>query len=293
MTVLTVSLNLALDVTYRVDRLRPGAMHRVAEPAVRAGGKGVNVSRVLRSLGEETLVLGFAGGENGRVAQDDLAGAGVPAELTRVSGQTRRTIALVDDSGEATLLNEPGPRITDTEWQRFLQTYRAHSAEAAVIVLSGSLPPGLPTDTYATLISEARGTPVILDADGPALLAGVKARPALIKPNAEELRAATGLSDVHSGAQHLLGMGAQAVAVSQGPDGMAVHTASGTWHAKPPEPVTGNPTGAGDAAVAAFARGLGSVPWPDLLLDAVALSAAAVAAPQAGDVDHALYARLL
>jgi tagatose 6-phosphate kinase len=174
--------------------------------------------------------------------------------------------------------------------------------DADVVVLSGSLPPGAPPDAYARLTG-ATTSPVILDAGGPALTAGVAARPAVVKPNTAELAAATGLQGVLEGAGALRARGAETVVVSDGPAGMTLFTgppvASGSpsdlqgWHAAPPEAVRGNPTGAGDAAAAALARGLAAhTPWPEVLADAVALSAAAVAAPLAGSFDAALYARL-
>lgn len=289
MTVLTVTLNLALDVTYGVRRLRPGSMHRVAEPAQRAGGKGVNVARVLHALGEPVIVTGLSGGSTGRGVDADLEAAGIPADLVEIAAETRRTLTVVDgEAGEATLFNEPGPPVSEAEWNAFLARYKTLAGEATVVVLSGSLPRGLPEDAYATLI-RATTTPVILDADGRALRLGAAAGPRIVKPNAAELAAATGESDPRTGA---LKLGAGAVVVSRGPGGMTVYGES-DWSAVPPRDVRGNATGAGDAAVAALARGLAAgSPWPDRLADAVALSAAAVAAPLAGDFDAGLYATL-
>jgi tagatose 6-phosphate kinase len=111
---LTVTLNAALDVTYEVRRLAPGAMHRVGAPSERAGGKGINVARVLRALGETVCVTGFAGGLAGRAFRADLSSAAIPAELVTVVGETRRTVTVVETvTGEATLLNEPGPQPTN------------------------------------------------------------------------------------------------------------------------------------------------------------------------------------
>src|SRR5215469_16877484 len=98
MVFLTVTLNMALDVTYPVDRLRPGAAHRTGTPGVRAGGKGVNVARVLRALGEDVLVTGFAGGTAGTTLSEDLATAGLTAELVPIAGETRRTVAVLEES---------------------------------------------------------------------------------------------------------------------------------------------------------------------------------------------------
>ncbi len=281
MRTLTVTLNAALDVTYPVDRLTGGATHRVGDPVVRAGGKGVNVARVLRALGEPVVATGLAGGDSGALLGAELAAAGVPEAMFPIEGQTRRTVAVVEASGEATLFAEPGPWVTEREWTGFLGHYRRLVADADLVVLSGSLPRGVPPDAYAVLVRVA-GVPVLLDAGGPALAAGAAAGPAVITPNRLELAAA--------GGGHPLALGADAALVSDGPSGMTAYTPDGVWTATPPERVVGNPTGAGDAAVAALVA-CWRLPWPERLANAVALSAAAVRAPLAGDFDRDFYER--
>ncbi|MCT2583351.1 1-phosphofructokinase family hexose kinase [Actinophytocola gossypii] len=285
--ILTVTLNAALDVTYHVPALVPGESHRVSEVAVRAGGKGVNVARVLRALGHNALVTGFAGGTE---IQADLAAAGIPESLVALDAPVRRTVTVVAD-GDATVLNEPGPRVSISDWSRLVGDFHQLAERADVVVLSGSLPPGLPSDAYAQLIRTTT-TPVILDTSGQALLDGVPAGPRLVKPNAEELAAVTGHDDPRAGAEWLRARGVGAVLASFGEDGLLAVTADGVWRARP-EPMRGNPTGAGDACVAALAAGIAAgAGWPELLADAVALSAAAVACPLAGDVDLDIYRRL-
>ncbi|HEU5157157.1 MAG TPA: 1-phosphofructokinase family hexose kinase [Streptosporangiaceae bacterium] len=298
---LAVALNPALDVTYEVPRFGPGATHRVGRPRVRAGGKGVNVARVLHAVGETAHVIGFAGGQGGQVVENELMAAGVAATLVPVAGETRRTVTVVETAtGVATMLSEPGPAVTAAEWRDFTDRFTDLARKARVVVLTGSLPPGLPADAYAVLIraaGRAGGAPVLLDADGPALREGARAAPTMVKPNADELSSATGHADPGLGAAALRELGAGAVVVSQGAEGVTAVTNAGAWRASSPEPIVGNPTGAGDAAAAALARGMAaghSSPgaWPELLRDAVALSAAAVAAPVAGEIDHETYARL-
>ncbi|MET9227845.1 1-phosphofructokinase family hexose kinase [Lentzea sp. NPDC003310] len=280
MRALTVTLNAALDVTYRVDALVPGDTHRVTEVAVRAGGKGVNVARMLCALGVPALATGLTGGAAGQVLREDLDRSGVPQAMFPIARETRRTVAVVTGSGEATLFAEPGPVVTPEEWSGFLRHYTELAATADVVVLSGSLPQGVPDDAYATLVRLAP-VPVVLDADGRALSLGAAAGPAVITPNRGELTAASDVDDP-------LALGAAAALVSDGARGMTAHTAGGVWTAAPPEVVTGNPTGAGDAAVAALVAGW-HLPWPRRLAEAVALSAAAVRAPLAGDFDRAFY----
>jgi 1-phosphofructokinase family hexose kinase len=289
--ILTVTLNAALDVTYRVAELRPGESHRVSAVDSRAGGKGVNVARVLHHLGHETLVTGLAGGATGAAVRADLAAAGIPTALHEVAGEARRTVTTVStQDGSATAFNEPGPVVSPREWADFLDRYRELAGRARVVVLSGSLPAGLPEDAYAQLTGDAV---TILDTSGPPLLAGLAGRPHVVKPNAAELAEVTSADSPAAGAARLRELGARAVVASLGAEGLLAVTESGGWRARGPETVRGNPTGAGDACVAALAAGLATgAPWPEVLADAVALSAAAVAHPLAGDVDPDTYRRL-
>ncbi|MFC8347634.1 1-phosphofructokinase family hexose kinase [Streptomyces sp. NPDC057280] len=296
--ILTVTLNTALDITYRVQTLKPHASHRVSEVTERPGGKGLNVARVLAALGHEVTVTGFAGGATGRVIQDRLtATPGVVDALLPVSGATRRTIAVVDEqTGDTTQLNEPGPAVTPAEWSAFQEAYEDLLASADAVALCGSLPPGVPVGAYAGLVRTARaaGVPVLLDTSGEPLRRGVAARPDLIKPNADELAELTGSHEPLRATQDALRRGARAVVASLGTDGLLAAAPEGRWRAAPPARVHGNPTGAGDSAVAGLLSGLVEhLPWPDRLARAVALSAATVAAPAAGEFDRKAYEELL
>ncbi|MFF0292317.1 1-phosphofructokinase family hexose kinase [Kitasatospora sp. NPDC004615] len=292
--ILTVTPNPALDVTYSVPHVRPYTSHRVTGMATQAGGKGVNVARVLTALGHPARCVLPLGGPTGEAVRAELAAAGLEHAAVPVAGDTRRTVAVVD-TADATMFNEPGPELAGAEWDALLAETERHLPQAAVLVLSGSLPPGAPADGYAQLVTLGRGfgIPVVLDADGPALLAALPARPTAIKPNAAELTAATGLPDPHDAARTLLRRGAESVLASLGPDGLLAVDAHGAWRCAPSAPVTGNPTGAGDSAVAALAAGLsGHAGWSAILPDAVALSAATVLHPRAGRFDDAAYRRL-
>jgi tagatose 6-phosphate kinase len=309
--ILTVTLNPALDLTYRVDALVPHGTHRVAAVAERPGGKGLNVAAVLHSLGEPVLATGLLGGSTGSRVTSLLAGEGVPASFLPIAEETRRTVAVADHD-DATGFWEPGPRVTAGEWAAFVEHFRSLLEGVSVVALSGSLPPGVPIDGYATLIRLASGAGVrtVLDTSGEALRHGLTAAPDLAKPNASELAGlgfAGGLDASSSGgaasgpatggevvdAGVVLRLGARAVVVSRGPLGLLALTGEGAFSAVPPERLAGNPTGAGDACVGALARGLRDrTGWPELLADAVALSAAAVAAPLAGAIDLDTYRRL-
>ena len=180
----TVTLNLALDVTYEVDSLVVGGSHRVAAIRRRAGGKGVNVARVAATLGHQVLVLGL-----------------VTALLTPIAGETRRTVAIVNGAdGDATIFNEAGPSVSGDEWRAFGD--RMPWGRLGVLACSGSLPPGLPADAYAELAVRARHHDVltVIDAGGAALTAAAKAG-AVVRSNAAELREALGDTTVEDGAR--------------------------------------------------------------------------------------------
>ncbi|MFG3335344.1 1-phosphofructokinase family hexose kinase [Streptomyces tendae] len=296
--ILTVTLNTALDITYRVQGLRPHASHRVTEVTERSGGKGLNVARVLAALGHDVTVTGFAGGTTGGVVRAGLTGVrGVTDALVPVAGATRRTVAVVDErTGDTTQLNEPGPAVAPAEWSAFQETYEELLTGAAAVALCGSLPPGVPVGAYGGLVRAARaaGVPVLLDTSGEPLRRGLAARPDLIKPNADELAELTGSHEPLRAAQAARRRGARSVVASLGAEGMLAVTPEGRWRAAPPAHVRGNPTGAGDSAVAGLLSGLVEhLPWPDRLARAVALSAATVLAPVAGEFDRAAYEELL
>jgi tagatose 6-phosphate kinase len=295
--ILTVTLNSALDLTYRVPALIPHRSHRVEEVRERPGGKGLNVARVLSALGHESVVTGFAGGPTGAVLRELLAPLAPRDALVPIAGTTRRTLAVVDDaSGDTTQLNEPGPRITPEEWAAFLDAYGSLLRDAEAVALCGSLPPGVHVGAYAELVRRARAAavPVLLDTSGEPLRRGIAARPDLVKPNADELAHLTGSRDPLPAACDARRRGARAVVASLGAEGLLAATPEGVWQAAPPEPVRGNPTGAGDSAVAGLLSGLVErLPWPRRLARAVALSAATVLAPAAGEYDAEVYEELL
>ncbi len=295
--ILTVTPNIALDITYTIDKFELHSSMRVNDVADRAGGKGINVSRVLASLGYESLILGLQGGNVGAAIEADLIASQLPYELVPIVGQTRRSVGIVDRStGDATVLNEAGPNVSGEEWERLTQTVARHLPQASTLVVSGSLPPGIGQAGVAELaqLAVAASVPVIVDTSGPSLLDAVAVGPDVVKPNAHEIASATGIHDPLEGAAALIERGAKAVVVSLGADGMCVVTADQTLRAKPTRTISGNPTGAGDAGVAALAAGLAfSNSWEDRLRQAVAVSAAAVAHPLAGSFDPDVYESML
>ena len=312
--IIVVCLNPALDITHHVAAVEWGGVNRPATVHDRPGGKGLNVARTLAALGADVLVTGLAGGITGAGVTAALEALGATAAFAPVSGETRRTFTVVDASvigpgladpsladpsladRSATSFHEAGPIVSAAELAGFRDRYGRALAGAEAVVMSGSLPLGLPPETYAELIevAAAAGVPVVLDAHGQALRLGTAAGPAIVKPNLAELESWTGRplparpdvdrTAVAQAAGDLRRAGAQAVVVTLGPDGLLAATADGNWRARPPAAVAGNATGAGDAVAAALAHGLVlGRPWDERLRHAVALGAATAAAPVAGE----------
>ncbi|QEW03065.1 1-phosphofructokinase family hexose kinase [Microbacterium lushaniae] len=288
--IVTVTPNPALDLTYPIDALHPGETHRVTEGSARAGGKGVNVARVLHGQGIPVHAILTAGGATGAQVVADLEYSGVPHEAVAVGSPTRRTIAVVERTdGTTTLLSESGAVLSDDERARLRSTVENSLPVASCLVISGSLPAGFPPEEVAALVatSRSRDIPVIVDTSGPALLAAAAAGADLLKPNAFELAEATGEDDLAAGTRTLLDLGAGTVLVSLGEDGMLAARPGSAWtRAVLPRILRGNPTGAGDAGVAAAAMLLagGSPSSAELLRAATSWSAAAVLMPLAGEI---------
>ena len=209
--ILVVCLNPALDITHHVERVDWSGVNRPTAVHARPGGKGVNVARTLHALGADVVLLGLTGGPTGNIIEAELQALGLSAAFTHIAGDTRRTFTVVDGSaadrrGAVALFNEPGPEVSGAEWDKFRAQYSRFVAvaarrRAAAVVLSGSLPPGLPADAYATLIAlaKAAGVPTVLDTSGTALRHGIAAGPDVVKPNLDELAALTSRETHDSG----------------------------------------------------------------------------------------------
>ncbi len=302
--ILTITPNPAVDETYGLELLDVGGTNRVDAPLRRAGGKGLNVARIVNSQGVPVIALAPVGGDGGRVFTGELVTAGVEHSLVHVAAQTRRSMAVVEHgTGRTTVINERGGALSTAEWDTLReQVLSLLEQGTTVLVASGSLPEGADEDFYPWCVREAkrRSIPSIIDTSGPALLAAARAGATVLKPNHHELAAITGEDSILDGAQVLLGAGAENVYASAGEDGLFHFAAKtpGRWDATwLPEPLVGNPTGAGDAVVAAIAVGLhrGEGHSSVILPRAAAWSASAVLMPAAGELhpSHAELAKTL
>lgn len=265
--ILSVTLNPAVDLTTFVGHLDVGAVNRYQAPQLDPAGKGINVSRMAHRLGWPTIAFGFLAGEIGSIIPRALEAEAVPYHFVPVPGQTRLDVTIVTAAnGEATSLYGPGPTI-DSDHRRQLDDLLEFWMPAGlVLVLAGSLPPGIPDDVYADYIrrATATGIPTILDADGEALRLGIAAHPSCIKPNRDEAERLLGraLPDVNAvvqGARELAQRGIDVVVISMGAAGAVCVQGSTVWHAIPPKVNRKSTVGSGDSLVAglavAFARG--------------------------------------
>lgn len=325
--ILVVTPNPAVDVTYRVAEQRIGETQRVLEVQRRPGGKGLNVGRVLAATGVPTHAVLPLGGDGGRWITHALDDLGLVHTDVAVRGETRTTVTVVDDLAHPTMFGEPGPVLSPDEWDTVTAAVEtlldgdvgrtagtAGAPPAAALVVSGSLPRDSDPAVVARWVTAARhrGVLSVVDCSGTALLAAASAGATVCKPNREELLETTGTDDERSGALRLLGLGATVVVVSRGSDGIAAHTAEHVLEVPAVPGVSGNPTGAGDAATAGLVGVLvevlvgdglpssdGSVRAPDdatllrALRSAAAHGAAAVLQPVAGAVDAADVHRFL
>ncbi|WP_215456037.1 1-phosphofructokinase [Streptomyces sp. ATCC 21386] len=282
--ILTVTPNPSLDRTYEVPSLARGEVIRATGERMDPGGKGVNVSRAVAAAGRRTVAVLPLGGAPGALVADLLDAQGIEVARVAVAGATRSNIALAEADGVLTKINAPGPELSAAEQELLLETVRAQSADASWIACCGSLPRGLAPSWYAELVARAHaaGARIALDTSGPALLAALRERPDVVKPNAEELAEAVGrplatVGDAVKAAEELRAMGAAAVLASLGADGQLLVDADGSWYGTARVDTVRSNVGAGDSSLAGFliAGGQG----PVALASAVAHGAAAVQLP--------------
>ena len=303
--ILTVTLNAAIDRTVAVPNFRLGRRHRAVESRTVAGGKGINVARALNLLGRPVIATGFVGGPTGSRVLEQLNEESVLTDFTRIASETRINLAVIDPtSGEQTEINERGPAVSAEEVKRLFERIAYLAGGAKLCVLAGSVPPGAGDDFYARLVEDLarRGVSVVLDAEGEAMLAGVRAGASMVTPNEREAEELVGQefadrSDVAQGLLELVRLGAGEAAITR-PDGCVAAVGENASrrllevHTEPLEPVS--TVGSGDAFLAGYvaARYDGRSP-EDCLAYGVACGAESTQHFGAGTVDRNQVERLL
>jgi 1-phosphofructokinase len=297
--IVTVTPNPSLDRTVTLATpLTRGAVHRVSSVTTEPGGKGVNVARALSLAGVDAVALLPASGTDPMVTA--LQGSGVPFRCVPITAPVRTNIAITEMDGTTTKINEPGAHMDAAAIDGLTRAVVSHAEYADWVVMSGSLPPGMPDTWYADVVAKLApyACKVAIDtSDRPlaALVAGFdRAAPDLIKPNAEELAGVIGYSPqaleaavaqgdpepVVAAAQRLVDRGVGAVLATLGASGAVLVTDAGSWLAIPPPTVPRSTVGAGDSSLAGYVRAdIGGADPPQRLQMAVGYGSAAAALP--------------
>ncbi|KMJ56054.1 phosphofructokinase [Bacillus sp. LL01] len=252
----TVTLNPAVDYFLEIDELTLGQVNRSVGERKAPGGKGINVSRVLKRLGYSSEALGFIGGFTGRFIEDALRDEAIQTNFIKVNGDSRINVKV--HSEEETELNGTSPEISKEQLQQ-LESQLKKLTEGDVLVLAGSVPTTLSVCLYQDMISIARkqGAFVCLDTSGESLDKAIQARPSFIKPNHHELGEMYGvdIKEVQQAipyAKDLVGKGIEYVLVSFAGEGALLATKEEMYFATPPRGIVQNSVGAGDSTVAGF-----------------------------------------
>ena len=292
----TVTLSPALDVTMTLPALKRGGVNRAASTRADAGGKGVNVSKTLRALGADSVAYGALGGAAGEEILRLLDRDGVRSDFVAVERPTRRNVKLVDlERGETTEINAAPEPLGGEAYARVLRKLLDALGDGDIAVIAGKAPPDAQETLYAewTEALRARGVRVMIDAEGGQLARALGARPELVKPNAEEAFALTGLEG-EAAALALTRRGALRVLLTMGAHGAVYADGRVLLRATPPAISALSAVGAGDAAMAAMAfaadRGMTAEDAVRLAMASGAAKASlpGTQAPAADDLDRLL-----
>jgi 1-phosphofructokinase family hexose kinase len=258
--IICVTPNVCIDRTLVVPRLVPGAVLRAERTLAVAGGKGLNVARCLRVIGHRARTVGAIGGHTGDLVAALARDEGIDTRWTRISGETRTCVVIVSrETGTATGVYEPGPAVSADEWSAFARAVVHEAEQASAVCLCGSLPPGVPSERYRSLVASLRAgaARVFVDTHGDALAAAAGALPTAVKVNAEEAGGLLGrevatTEDAFAAAAVLRGAGVGQVVITLGRAGAVLAHAGGVVHAKPPDIKVVSAVGSGDAFLAGF-----------------------------------------
>ncbi|MGD9697274.1 MAG: 1-phosphofructokinase family hexose kinase [Thermoleophilia bacterium] len=234
--IVTITLNAALDRTLRVPNFQLGVRHRADASGRLPGGKGVNIARALRGLGQPVIATGLAGGRTGTQIIEELTTEGILNDFVRIADESRTSTAVIDStSGQQTEINEYGPHVSEAELEVLRDKIRYLSKGADMFVVAGSLPRDVPVDLYETLVRALRRDHKLtaVDASGPALRAALAAEPGVVSPNVREAEEIVGHeftdeTDMAAAVETLVSMGAESALIHHEDGCVAlVRTASG------------------------------------------------------------------
>lgn len=260
-TVLT--FNPSIDRLYKVENFEIGSVQRTNFVNTTAGGKGINVAKVLKKLGQDVNCIGFLGGFNGDYIKSKIKSIGIKDNFTKIKEETRICINIVDRNNISTEVLENGPYINQNEIIEFENNLFNTLENTKVLVASGSLAKGIPKDYYYKIgnLCNEKNVKFILDSSGESLKLGLKCKPYLIKPNVEELENLSGkkirnIDDIIYIAKDILNIGVKNVCVSLGKDGMVLINNNIVYKVEIPSVEVVNTVGSGDSSVAGFSLGI-------------------------------------
>lgn len=267
--ILTLTMNPSIDMSYPLEHLTIDDVNRVASVSKTAGGKGLNVSRVIRLMDRDLLASGFNGGHFGAYLEQKLDEDQIKHDFVPIKDEIRNSIAILHDNGEQTEILEPGPEISAEDRRRFLDYFEKNVAKYKVVTISGSLPKGLEKEFYAELVKIANqhDVKVLLDTSGDSLKAGLEGeqKPYLIKPNETEIAQLLNIErlsdeiDYQALKDNLLSPifdGVSFIVVSLGAAGAFVKANGKFYKALIPKINVVNPVGSGDSTLAGLAIGI-------------------------------------
>lgn len=262
--IFTITLNPALDKQLTVADIRFNDVLIAEKVQLDFGGKGFNVSRMLKELNQPSKAVGLLGGQTGKTIEVGLKAQGIDVVSIPVSGETRTNVSIVTPGGSKHIkVNEKGPTVSESELKLIYQYISKHAKPGTLWVLAGSIPPGVDCAVYQQMTKQIMelGGDVVLDTSGEALKQGVQAKPKLVKPNLFELSQLTGreitdLQEILENPEIASSIGAEFVAISAGDKGALLTDGKNTAICLPPEIQEANPVGAGDAMVAGLSFAL-------------------------------------
>lgn len=261
--VITFTVNPALDKSTSVKGMKPHSKLRCAEPVVEPGGGGVNISKVIKELGSDSLCTYLAGGPTGLQLKNLLSSANILQQIVGIEGWTRENIAITDNAtGLQYRFGMPGPKVTEQEWRQSLVHLEGILMEGDYLVASGSLPPGVPDDFYRNLayLAKAKGVRFILDTHGEPLRLGVEAGVFMLKPNLAELSTLCGVERLDfpelevNARKFMEDAQCEIMVVSLGPQGALLVTAEQSERIIAPTVKTKSTIGAGDSMMAGMVQ---------------------------------------
>ncbi|MBE5986217.1 MAG: 1-phosphofructokinase [Paenibacillaceae bacterium] len=259
--IVTVTMNPAIDKTVDIGKFERGDLNRIKRVEIDAGGKGINVSKTIRELGGESIATGFVGGTSGTIIKQVLTDLGLRTDFVEVKGETRTNLKVVEETGEVTELNEPGPEVSKEQLNDLLNRLEGYANPDTLFVLAGSIPAGIPTDIYRKITEQVhqKGAMVLLDADGVLFSESLKGKPDMLKPNRSELERYYQM-DYRASEQELVSMGGKLLdqgvsmaAISLGQMGAIFLTKDKRYRCPGLRVKAHSTVGAGDALVAAMA----------------------------------------